>query len=196
MRITQADRFLVMASENQFPRDGLPHIAFAGRSNVGKSSLINALTQRKKLAHTSNTPGKTRQVIFYRLNNAFHFVDLPGYGYAQVSLKERARFKVLVDSFMQGNPDLKACILLLDPRRTVGNEEISFLHYLQEAAIPALVVFTKWDRVRSSKRAAMERSRKLEFAGAARKILFTSAKDKTNLPAVWDFITPFLNSAD
>lgn len=181
MQVTSAELAVVVAKPAQLPDHSLPQIAFAGRSNVGKSSLINVLARRKKLARTSGTPGKTRMLFYYLMNQAFYFVDLPGYGYARIARTERAYFKVLVDAYFKHSKSLRGCVLLLDPRRPVGEEEISMLHYLATRGTPALVVFTKWDRVRSSKRASLLKHRKGELAGTCKNILCVSSANKEGL---------------
>jgi len=181
MRIKNSELIHVVAKPGMIPDDPLPQVAFAGRSNVGKSSLINVLAGRKNLARTSGTPGKTRMLFYYLMNRAFYFVDLPGYGYAKIARSERAYFKVLVDAYFKRSPSIRGCVLLLDPRRPVGEEEISMLHFLSMSNVPGLVVFTKWDRVRSSKRQTLLKQRKGEIAGVCRTILCTRAKTKEGL---------------
>lgn len=164
----------------------LPQVAFAGRSNVGKSSLINALLGRKKLALTSSTPGKTRKIFFYLVNNSVLFVDLPGYGYARVSRKERARFRPLVERYFEGGGNIRACVLLLDPRRPVGEDEILFVHYLNEMGIPPVVVLTKWDKVKPSQRMPTLTARIGEFAGKVRRVWCSSATTRDGVKELWD----------
>ena len=192
LRVDSAELAVVAPKPSLFPTTELAEVAFAGRSNVGKSSLINKLCARKKLAYTSGTPGKTRKVFYFLINKAFHFVDLPGYGYAKIPKTERAYFKVLVDAYLKDNANLRACVLLLDPRRPVGEEEISFVHYLNTIFVPAIVVFTKWDRVRSSDRAGMLKKRKSEFAGAAKTILTTSSKSGAGMDQLWRLLRKHL----
>jgi GTP-binding protein len=193
--ITSAALAVVAPKPSLFPADGFPQVAFAGRSNVGKSSLINALANRKKLAYTSDTPGKTREVHFFLMNELFYFVDLPGYGYARLSLKERAWFKVLVEKYFVGTQPLRGCVLLLDPRRPVGEEELAMLQFLRSRSIPTVAVFTKWDRVRPSQRFGLLKSRQAEFAGAAGRTICCSARTKEGLDALRSVIDSFLQAA-
>jgi len=193
-RVNEAALAVVAPKPTLFPKDTLPQVAFAGRSNVGKSSIINALTGRKKLAYTSSSPGKTRQVFYYLIDKVFYFVDLPGYGYARIPKTERAYFKVLVDAYFDRSKTLRGCVLLLDPRRPVGEEEMSFLHYLSSRSIPAIVVFTKWDRVRSTKRPGLLKARKAEFAGLAGRVLCTSARTKEGVDVLWKAIDECLQT--
>ena len=175
----------VIATPEMLFDDGLPHIAFAGRSNIGKSSLINALLKRRKLAFTSSTPGKTRKIYYFLVNASFYFVDLPGYGYARISRGERAYFKVLVERYLEEGGNMRACVLLLDPKRPVGQEEHDFLNYLDARKVPAIVVFTRGDRVKSSKRYKLLRTRKEELAGDAREIHFVSARSREGVDLLW-----------
>ena len=178
MLVKEAHLDFVVATPEMMAEHPLPQIAFAGRSNVGKSSIINALTGRKKLARTSGSPGKTQQIFYYIVDDRWHFIDLPGYGYAQVSRGQRRYFKVLVDRYFRDNAQLRACVLLLDPRRPVGNEEISFIQFLNDASVTPVVVFTKWDRVRSAKRSKTLKARVAELAGITSQVITTSARTK------------------
>ncbi len=192
MQVNEAHMDFVVATPEMMAEHSLPQVAFAGRSNVGKSSIINALTGRKKLAFTSGSPGKTQQIFFYIIDNRWHFVDLPGYGYAQVSRGQRAYFKVLVDRYFRDNKQLRACVLLLDPRRPVGAEEISFIHFLNDAKVAPVVVFTKWDRVRSAQRSKTLKARMAEFAGATSQVLTTSARTKEGVDSLGVVLTALL----
>ena len=145
------------AGPAQFPGDGLPEVAVAGRSNVGKSSFVNALAGRRKLARTSGTPGKTRRIHFYRLDGRAYLVDLPGYGYAAVGREERRAWRPLVESYLRGGrAALRGAILLIDPRRGPEREELDLLEWLAAEGIAARVVFTKADKF---KPAALARRR-------------------------------------
>lgn len=127
-------------------RDGRPQIAFAGRSNVGKSSLINLLLNQK-LARTSATPGKTREVNYFLINNAFYFVDLPGYGYAKVAKTMRDAWRPMVENYIVDNEALRGLILLIDVRRAPSDMDLQLAAWLEEQEIPYLPVLTKRDKV-------------------------------------------------
>ena len=135
----------------------LPQVAFSGRSNVGKSSLINVLLRRtrKKLAHVSATPGKTRSLNFYLVNDRFFLVDLPGFGFARVSSRVRRSWKELVEDYLVGEPKLRGVVHLVDARRDPTDIDLEMVEFLAEKGLPTLVVLTKMDKLR---RVARERT--------------------------------------
>jgi len=179
MKIKTAE-FLKSAVEPEgFPPDNLPEIAFAGRSNSGKSTLINALVRKKKLAQTSRTPGKTRLINFFLINEAFRFVDLPGYGYAKVPMSVRSSWKKMVESYLGNRKSLKAVVLIIDARRGPQAEELQILHYLEGKGIPAVIAMTKADKLRSSELRKLE-DRLLQDQGMD-KTSFTFCSSKKNL---------------
>jgi GTP-binding protein len=135
---------------DSFPKDRLPEIAFLGRSNVGKSSLINALTGQRRLAFTSNTPGRTQTINFYRIDGAFYFVDLPGYGYARVPPEVMAEWKNLIESYLQERETLKLACLVLDARRGWMEKDLDLKRWLEQRGRPFLVVATKTDKLNRS----------------------------------------------
>jgi GTP-binding protein len=139
------------------PAPSLPEIAFAGRSNVGKSSLINRLVNRKKLARVSNTPGRTREINFFRVNDHFVLVDLPGYGYAKVSKEARAAWRPLIEDYLRGSPTLRGIVQLLDARHEPTRDDLQMLEFLAELRVPAIVVATKTDKLPRSHVAARVR---------------------------------------
>jgi GTP-binding protein len=124
----------------------LPEIAFAGRSNVGKSSLLNVLLRRKGAARVSRTPGRTREINFFRVNDAFILVDLPGYGYAKVARERRAEWRPLIEEYLKRSPALKGLVLLLDARRDPSDDDRAMLEFLADRETPVLVAITKMDK--------------------------------------------------
>ncbi len=191
MRARRAE-FMVSASDPRgFPRPELPELAFAGRSNVGKSSLINALVGVPGLARTSNTPGRTRLVNWFRVDPPkgppVAFVDLPGYGYAKVSKSERAAWQPLVEAYLGRGPVLRGVLLLVDARRGGEAEEKELIDYLASAGLPVQVVLTKSDKLAKAKRkpAAAEVRRAL---GLARDPLLASIQEADSLADLWRFI--------
>lgn len=134
------------------PEPSLPEVAFAGRSNVGKSSLLNRLVHRKKLARVSNTPGRTREINFFKINDAFVFVDLPGYGYARVSKERRAEWRPLIESYLRRSPQLRGIVQLLDVRHDPTADDRLMLDFLSELGVPTIVVLTKIDKLTAAQR--------------------------------------------
>ncbi len=129
------------------PPSEWPEIAFAGRSNVGKSSLINSLLNRKGLVRTSSTPGRTQLLNFFSINEALYFVDLPGYGFARAPRSVRERWQPMVHGYLRGRSNLRAVVWLLDVRRDPSEEDLRFLDWLEESEIPTIPVITKVDKV-------------------------------------------------
>ena len=134
------------------PPPSLPEVAFAGRSNVGKSSLINALVHRRKFARVSNTPGRTREINFFRVNDQFVLADLPGYGYARISKEKRAAWRPLIEGYLKGSNALRGVVQLLDARRTPSEDDLQMLEFLAHRGTPTLVIATKVDKLRKSER--------------------------------------------
>jgi GTP-binding protein len=138
------------------PAPTLPEIAFAGRSNVGKSSLLNRLVGHKKLARVSNTPGRTREVNFFKINDAFVLADLPGYGYARVAKEQRAEWKPLIENYLHQSPMLRGVVLLMDARRDPTHDDLLMRAWLGELGAPTLIAITKADKLKASEVAARE----------------------------------------
>lgn len=132
------------------PDSTLPEVAFAGRSNVGKSSLLNTLVGRRKMARVSKTPGRTREINFFRVNDAFVLVDLPGYGYARIAKERKADWKPLIESYLKLTPQLRGIVLLLDIRRDPSEDDRAMLDFLSEVEIPTIVAVTKSDKLTRS----------------------------------------------
>jgi GTP-binding protein len=147
IRITSAEFVISAVARKQFPNTPMPEVAFVGRSNVGKSSLINGLVGRKKLAKTSSTPGKTRQINFFLINGNCHFADLPGYGYAKVSKVERETWRKLIESYLVDRPQLKMVVALCDIRHEPTALDRSLWQWLESIERPFLIVLTKYDKI-------------------------------------------------
>ncbi|MCU0645094.1 MAG: ribosome biogenesis GTP-binding protein YihA/YsxC [bacterium] len=151
MRINSAKFVGSYARLDQIPKQRLPEIAFSGRSNVGKSSLINCLVNRSKLALTSSTPGKTRLLNYYSVNDAFYLVDLPGFGYAKVAQQERQSWKKLIESFFVNSKFLKGVIHIIDSRHGLTALDHELIDWLADLKLPLLLVATKTDKLPRSK---------------------------------------------
>ncbi|CEE02219.1 putative GTP-binding protein EngB [Caldibacillus thermoamylovorans] len=147
MKIKSAEIVISAVSKAQYPENSLPEIALAGRSNVGKSSFINKMLNRKNLARTSSKPGKTQTLNFYLINEAFYFVDVPGYGYAKVSKTERAKWGNMIESYLTGRHELKSVILIVDLRHLPTNDDVLMYQFLKHYLIPVIVIATKADKI-------------------------------------------------
>jgi len=158
MKIRSAEFIKSATGPDNYPVDGLPEVAFAGRSNVGKSSLINFLLERKNLVRTSSTPGRTQLLNFFNINDEFYLVDLPGYGFAKAPVGVRRSWEKMVRRFLDGRRQLRAVVLLLDIRRDPTDQDLELLDWLEEFQIPTIPVLTKADKIRSSQRPRQMRS--------------------------------------
>ncbi|WP_415929880.1 ribosome biogenesis GTP-binding protein YihA/YsxC [Zhenpiania hominis] len=147
MIVKKAELEAIAARKNQYPEDNLKEIAFAGRSNVGKSSLLNLLTNRKNLARVSGSPGKTRTINFYRINDSFRIVDLPGYGYAKVSKSVTESWGSMMETYFQSRQGLVKVIQLVDIRHAPSRQDVEMYQYLRHYGLDGLVVATKADKV-------------------------------------------------
>ena len=163
MKIESAAFELSAGLVHQLPASNLPEVAFSGRSNVGKSSLINRLLNRKALARTSATPGKTATINFYRLDT-LRLVDLPGYGYAKVSDAEKRRWKGLIEGYLEADRELCLVVQLLDARHAPSADDRTMLDYLVQREIPFLVVLTKMDKLNVTQRVQRLQAFQEEFA--------------------------------
>ncbi|WP_181349746.1 ribosome biogenesis GTP-binding protein YihA/YsxC [Thalassobacillus sp. CUG 92003] len=152
MKVNQAEIVISAVSQKQYPKEPIPEIALAGRSNVGKSSFINKLIQRKSLARTSSKPGKTQTINFYRINDKFHFVDVPGYGYAKVSKKEREKWGQMMEEYFSTREFLRATVLIVDMRHKPSEGDQMMYDYLKHFDLPVIVIATKADKISKGKR--------------------------------------------
>ncbi|MEM7651151.1 MAG: ribosome biogenesis GTP-binding protein YihA/YsxC [Pseudomonadota bacterium] len=179
------DFMLGVAGLNQLPDADRPEIAFAGRSNVGKSSLVNALTNRKTLANTSHTPGRTQQLNYFNLGDRINMVDMPGYGYAKVSKTQREEWTQLIYDYLRGRATLRCVFILIDSRHGLKESDLELMKMLDETAVQYRIILTKTDKV---KRQELEKtSEKIvtklkKHAAAFPSILSTSAHKGMGLP--------------
>ena len=146
MKVTQAEIVISAVQQSQYPEDNLPEIVLLGRSNVGKSSFINTLIQRKGLARTSSQPGKTQTMNFYKINDAFYFVDMPGYGYAKVSKKEREKWGVMIEEYLQKRENM-VLVLLVDSRHEPTEDDRLMYDWLTYYGLDPVIIATKADKI-------------------------------------------------
>jgi len=147
MKITSAEFIISAVAPKQYPTDGLPEIALVGRSNVGKSSLINKMLNRKALARTSARPGKTQTLNYFRINNSLYFVDFPGYGYAKVSKSIKQQWGGMIDTYLTKRDELVAVVQLVDIRHAPSKDDIAMYQWCKQIGLPTIVVATKGDKI-------------------------------------------------
>ncbi len=191
MKIHSAEFLIGAASPGQFPPPLLPEVAFVGKSNVGKSSLINALLHRKSLVKTSGTPGKTREINFFLVNQHFRFVDLPGYGFSRAAKAKKQTWEPLIGSYLKERQCLKGLVLILDVRHVPGALDLAMLGWLEEAGLRYLLVANKADKL---KRGALQRQLTLlerELDKALPPLVF-SARAGTGREALWKVLDAWL----
>ncbi len=158
MKVTSADFVKSATRPSEYPPGDLPEVVFAGKSNVGKSSLINVLVSRKNLAKTSSQPGRTQTINFFRVNEKISFVDLPGYGYAKVPIRIREKWKPMVESYLQTRQGIRLVILILDARRGASAQDLELLDWLEYHRVPCMIVLTKADKLSSLERARQKKA--------------------------------------
>jgi GTP-binding protein len=168
----------------------MPEIAVTGRSNVGKSSLINAMLGRKSLARISSTPGKTQTINFFGINNSFYLVDLPGLGYAKVSKKQRAAWKKMISGYIGGRDQLVVVVHLIDSRREPGDIDLAVTEIIRDAGCGYIAALTKMDKLNQKERAATQKRLAKLFidAGLEPPIVATSATKKSGIRELWGWI--------
>ena len=181
-------RFVISAAKaDEFPAENLPELAVVGRSNVGKSSLINTLVQQDGLARTSRTPGRTRLVNWFEVDGKFHLVDLPGFGYAAVDKNTRESWKPLIEAYLAKRKTLAGVLLLIDVRRGAEEEELDFVPWLAERAIPVVVALTKCDKLAKHKR-TLEVMKAKQTLKLKRDPLAVSAQTADGIDDLWKAI--------
>jgi len=192
MIIKSAEFITSAVKPSQYPPADMPEIAFAGRSNVGKSSLINTLVNRKRLVKTSTTPGRTQLVNFFSVNGAVAFVDLPGYGYARVPPAVKKTWGPMIETYLKGRETLKGVVLLMDIRRVPQQEEKTFIYWLNHYHIPPVLVLTKADKLSKSKQ-TQQRTGIADALGVdANGLIPFSTKTRLGRTAVWEAIERLL----
>lgn len=195
MKITKAELERVAVYKSQYPKEDLAEIAFAGRSNVGKSSFINSMINRKSLARTSGKPGKTRTINFYNINDELRFVDLPGYGYAQVSKKEKDKWGQIIEEYLNTRENLKEIILLVDIRHEPTEQDLIMYNWIKSFEFTGLVIATKADKIKRGKFNqhinVIKKKLKIDDVNL---IIPYSSSNKFNTDRVWEIFKDLINN--
>ncbi|MGD8963666.1 MAG: ribosome biogenesis GTP-binding protein YihA/YsxC [Desulfobacterales bacterium] len=194
MQIKSAEFIKSATRPAEYPAAQLPEIAFAGRSNVGKSSLINTLVNRKRMVKTSSTPGRTQLINFFDINGQVVFVDLPGYGYAKVPASVRKKWGPMIETYLSGRQTLKAVVVIMDIRRTPLQEELNLLGWLNHYAIAAIVVLTKTDKLSKSKLAQQHRRITQALTMDPKDLILFSAKSRRGRDTLWRSIMSIIGN--
>jgi GTP-binding protein len=181
---------------SDYPPAVLPEIVFSGRSNVGKSSLINVLVNRKRLARTSSTPGRTQLINFFEINGALAFVDIPGYGYAKVPAKVKVRWASMIETYLSTRETLKGLVLIMDIRRNPGPVDASFVEWLTRRQLPTVLVLTKADKLSRAKQLDRQRLAARALPDSSAEIILFSAKTRLGRDRVWKAIEVLINAGN
>ena len=193
MKISSVEFVKSAVKVKDYPPESRGEVAFAGRSNVGKSSLINTLVNRKKLAKISSTPGRTRTINYFVINDDFYFVDLPGYGYAKVSKSMRESWRPMVDNYLKSKR-LDGLILIIDIRRNPGEEELNFKLWLDKYKIPVIFVLTKSDKIKRNKRFSRIKEITAKLNVTKSDVLVFSAVSKEGKEELWQRIAGLISA--
>lgn len=197
MKINKAEFVTSAVAPDHYPVHELPEVALAGRSNVGKSSFINKICQRKALARTSSKPGKTQTLNFFNINDEIMFVDVPGYGYAKVSKTEREKWGVMMEQYLTSQEALRGVVLLVDIRHEPTGDDVTMYNFLKHYDIPVIVVATKLDKIKKSQRQKHEAAvkRKLQFDPSDRFVAF-SAETAEGKDDAWKAIYALITESE
>ena len=193
--IIHSAKFICSAvTPGQYPPDDLPEVAFAGRSNVGKSSLINKILNRKKLVRTSKTPGRTQLLNFFEINELWRFVDFPGYGYAKVPAEVQKRWRPMVESYLTTRVNLRGMVWLLDIRREVSKEDLQLWDWLQAKQVEVIIVVTKADKLSKNKRNKQAASIAKSLGRKAQELIQFSATSGEGKDEIWQALLRILEA--
>jgi len=197
MIIKKSELLITAAKKEQYPETTVPEIAFAGKSNVGKSSMINALLNRKSLARTSSQPGKTQTINFYNINDILNFVDLPGYGYAKVSKSEKEKWGKMIETYLTSREQLKEVILLVDIRHEPNANDMQMYEWIKSFGYTGFVIATKADKISKGQRdkyiSVIKKTLNIEDKNF---IIPFSASEKVNVEKVWDLFENIIEFDD
>ena len=196
MKITSAEFITSATKPSQYPTARVPEVAFSGRSNVGKSSLINTLVNRKHLVKTSSTPGRTRLINFFEINQQIGFVDLPGYGYAKVPASVRKTWGPMIETYLSTRKALKGVVIILDIRRTPQQEEFNLLSWLRHYSIAAILVLTKTDKLSKNKQTQKHHLIAQVLEKDKNDFILFSAKSRRGREALWSAILSLVEIED
>lgn len=189
MQVNNVSMNLSAVSSKQYPDEGYPEIALLGRSNVGKSSLINTLINRKSFARTSSTPGKTQTLNFYKIEDQLYLVDVPGYGFAKVSKKQREEFGVMIEEYLTTRQVLKGVVILVDGRRSPSDDDVSMYQFVSYYHIPTLIVATKMDKVKRNQwNKTVSQVKKTMNINQTDDLQLFSSETKSGKDEVWNWI--------
>lgn len=195
MQFQKAELVISAASKVQWPETELPEIVLAGRSNVGKSSLINALTGRKKLAYVGNTPGKTRLLNFFNLDDQYMFVDVPGYGYANISKQQLIRFGEMMEDYFGERTQKRGLLLIVDARHKPTEDDLTMIDFVRYYDLPVVVAATKYDKVKPSQRHHnLKVIKETLCLRDEEKLIPFSAETKLGVDEVWDALLEMIAS--
>ena len=181
--------------ENQYPKNGLPEVVLVGKSNVGKSSFVNTMINRKKLARTSSEPGKTRQLNFYNMDNKFYFVDLPGYGYSKMSKQEQVKVGEFIEHYLAHRKEICLIIFLVDIRHDPTSNDFLMYDYVIRSGLPCMILTNKADKIAKTKvdDVVINLQKQLNPLGDIKTLPFSSER-KIYQEAVWEIIDSYINS--
>jgi GTP-binding protein len=188
MKIRSSEIVMSAVTRSQYPDEGLPEVAFVGRSNVGKSSTINTLLNRRNFARVSGTPGKTRTINFYLINQEFFFVDLPGYGYAKISKTEKAKWGGIMEEYLKGRPELCTIFLLVDIRHEPSDDDKMMYDWIKHFGCDCVVIATKSDKISRGQYQKHFSIIRKKLGLKDEKILPISALKKTGVDELWEEI--------
>jgi GTP-binding protein len=195
MKILSAEFVISATKPSQYPLEDLPEIAFAGRSNVGKSSLINILVNRRHLVKTSSTPGRTQTINFFNINSNLIFVDLPGYGYARVPEAIKKKWGPMIETYLSGRRTLKAVVVIMDIRRTPREEEQNLIEWLKHYSIARILILTKADKLSKTKQNQKRTAYAATLGENKDDLILFSAKSRQGRDDLWQAIEKLLGSS-